>query len=182
MNNKSDLISYFMKNPTREYHVRELAKLTGKSPNTISKHLKSYANKKILLSENKHGRLLFRANLESRNYKIEKINYNLKSLERSGLADYLDEFYENPQAIVLFGSYAKGEDVEESDVDILVVSSSKKEISAEERNKFEKLLGHEIQVFIRSSKDIKKMMKTNTALLNSFANGIVSRGFFEVVK
>ena len=174
------IIEIFLKEPSREYYVREIAKRTGKSPTTASKHLKKWIKKKILIGEKKYNHLLFRVNTESRQYKLIKINYNMELLEICGLIEYLEEFYEKPHAIVLFGSFARGEDNENSDIDILVISS-KKEIAAN-LEKFKKILGREIQLFIHSPAEIKKMTKENPALLNSWANGIVLRGFLEVVK
>jgi len=63
-----DIIEYFVKHPRREFYVRELAKLTGKSPTTVSKRLKDYSKKGVLTSESKFNHLLFRANLDNEEY------------------------------------------------------------------------------------------------------------------
>jgi len=44
----------------------------------------------------------------------------------SGLIALLKDKYEEPEAIVVFGSYARGEDTSESDIDIAVVTKKKK--------------------------------------------------------
>lgn len=49
--------------------------------------------------------------------------------------------YSNP-VIILFGSYAKGEDIENSDIDLYIQTPSKKELRTE---KFEKLLKRKVQ-------------------------------------
>ena len=56
------LLFFFFDNINREYHVRELAKLTKKSPTTVSKHLKKLKGEGVLESERKLNHLLFRAN------------------------------------------------------------------------------------------------------------------------
>jgi len=45
-----------------------------------------------------------------------------------------------------------------------------KEINLE---KFEKKIGHKIQIFVHSKNEIEKMKKDNKELLNNFINGIV---------
>src|SRR3989338_2033533 len=113
----------FFKEPEREFYVRELAKLLKKSPTTISKYLKEYESKKILISK-------------------KKLNHNLNVLHESGLIEYLVEAFNHPEAIILFGSFSKAEDNKNSDIDLLIISSKKQEPNIE---KFEKKLNHKIR-------------------------------------
>ena len=67
--------------------------------------------------------------------------YNLNSLYLAGLVDFLVKEYNNPEAIICFGSYSKGEDFEKSDIDIAIINGKEKDIALE---KFEKNLGRKI--------------------------------------
>ena len=169
----------FFKEPEREFHVRELAKLLKRSPTTISKYLKEYGSKKILISKRKLNHLLFKADTESVKFKQLKLNYNLNVLHESGLIEYLVEAFNQPEAIVLFGSFSKAEDNKNSDVDILIISSKKQEPNVE---KFEKKLNHKIQLFIHSKKKLEKLKNKNKELFNNWINGIVVYGYFEALK
>ena len=169
----------FFKEPEREFHVRELAKLLKKSPTTISKYLKEYGSKKILISKRKLNHLLFKADTESAKFKQLKLSYNLDVLHESGLIEYLVEAFNQPEAIVLFGSFSKAEDNKNSDVDILIISSKKQEPNVE---KFEKKLNHKIQLFIHSKKELEKLKNKNKELFNNWINGIVVYGYFEALK
>jgi len=171
------ILELFLREPEREFYVREIAKLVGKSPTTVSKYLKEYEKKGILKSEEKFNHLLFRANSESSKFKQMKVNYNIELLRNSGMVDFLGEKFNTPSAIVLFGSFARGEDREKSDVDILVVSSKKGSIDLK---KYEKKIGNEIQLFIYSKNDLEKLKKSNKELINKFVNGIVLEGFLEI--
>jgi len=175
----NQVLDFFMKEPGKEFHVRQLSKLLKKSPTTISKYLKNLEKKDILKSEKKFNHLLFRANVESKKFKKLKLNYNLELLESSGLIDYLVKEFNHPEAIVLFGSFAKAENISKSDIDLLIVSPLKKEI---ELNKFEKRLRNKIQLFIHSKKEIERIKEKNKELLNSWINGIVIYGHWEVFK
>ena len=173
------LLEYFIKEPEREFHVRELAKLVKKSPTTVSKYLKKAKKEDVLISRKKLNHLLFKANTKNQSFKDIKLSFNIKNLRSSGLITYLEDEYNYPEAIILFGSFGKAEDIPRSDVDLLVISPVKKEINLQE---YEKILGHKIQLFIYSKSEIEKMKMKNKELLNNFINGIVLEGFWELFR
>lgn len=173
------LLKFFIREPEREFHIRELARTLKKSPTTLSKYLKKYALQKLLISSKKLNYLLFKANTDSRQFKQLKLNYNLNALQESGLIEYLEEKFNQPETIVLFGSYSKAEDNKNSDIDLLIVSSKKQEINLE---KFEKRLERKIQLFVHSKEDLKILKNKNKELFNNWINGIVIYGYFEVLK
>jgi len=95
---------------------------------------------------------------------------NLKQLYESGLVQYLYDIF-NGATIILFGSYANGEDTIESDIDLAVIGSEKKEFDV----KFEKILERTIIVnYYKSFKNIDKF------LLNNILNGITLKGAVEI--
>lgn len=179
MDERNDILEYFFEYPEREFHVREIAKLLKKSPTTISKYLNELKKEGILLSENKLNHHLFRANSTNHLFKDSKLFYNIETLRESGLLEYLDEQLNHPQAILLFGSFAKSENIQKSDIDLFIITSVKKEINIKE---FEKKLGHEIQLFLHSDQEIEKMKKKKEPLLNSAINGVILEGYWEVFK
>ena len=78
-----------------------------------------------------------------------------------------------PKTIVLFGSYRRGEDVEESDIDIFL-ECKKENVNVE---RFEKKLGRKIQLhFQENFNAYPKELK------NNIINGIVLSGFLEGYK
>ncbi len=174
-----NILEYFIKNPEREFHIRELARLTKKSPTTISKYLSNYKKQGLLTSKKRFKHILFKANSEYLLFKDFKIYSNINNLRKSGLIEYLRDEFNHPEAIILFGSYRKGEDISVSDIDILVITPLKKKVELE---KFEKVLNRKIQLFLYSNNEIDKMKVNNKELLNNMINGIVIYGFWEVFK
>ncbi len=172
-----EILKCFMEDTEKEFYVREIAKLVKKSPTTVSKYLDRLKGRGILRSRIKFNHLLFRANKENYAFKDLKIYYNIKKLRSSGLIDYLVEEFNSPEAIVLFGSFRKAEDIPGSDIDLLIITPIKKEIKLE---KFKKKLGRDIQLFLFSKKEINKMKLRNKNLLNNLINGIVLCGFWEL--
>lgn len=173
------ILEYFIREPEREFHVRELAKLMKKSPTTTSKHLSKLKKGGLLNSRKRLNHSLFKANAENPLFRTEKLAYNLRRMAESGLISHLVEEYNNPEAIILFGSFAKAEDIPKSDIDLLVVTPIRKELNLQ---KFEKYLGHKIHLFAHSKADIEKMKSKNKELLNSLANGIVIEGLWEMFR
>ncbi|MBS3174581.1 nucleotidyltransferase domain-containing protein [Candidatus Woesearchaeota archaeon] len=168
-----------MEEPEKEFHVREIARITEISPTTTSKILKGYVKKGLLNQRKAFSHLLFKANLESKKFKDMKLYYNIKKLRASGIIEYIINQFNEPEAIILFGSYYKAENIKKSDIDLLVISPIKKELKLE---KFEKELGHKIQLFIYSNKEIERMKEKNKELLNNFINGMIIHGFWEVFR
>jgi predicted nucleotidyltransferase len=173
------LMEYFVKNPEKEFYVRELAKLVKKAPTTVSTYLKKYKKDGILESEHKFNHLLFKANTNSSKFKQLKLNYNINLLYASGLIEYIINEFNHPEAIVLFGSFSKAQNIANSDIDLLVITPLKKDLNLK---KYEKILGHEIQLFVHSDKEIKKMREKNKGLVNKWINGIILDGFWEMLK
>lgn len=171
---KKEILSYFFEEPNKEFYVREIANLLKKSPTTISKYLNQFMKQGILVSESKFGHLFFRAS-ENQKFKQEKLNFNLEKIRDSGILDFFEKELNYPDAIIVFGSFAKAENGKNSDLDFLVVTPVKKDLNFE---KFEKKLGRNVQVFLYSKKQLSNLK--NKELLNSFINGIVLKGYMEV--
>lgn len=171
------ILKLFIETPEKEFYVREIARILKKSPTTISKYLKELEKKGILKSEKKFNHLIFKAN-DSEEFKQRKLSYNLEIIKSSGLVDFLVQEYE-PEAIILFGSFAKSDNSKKSDIDLLLVTGRKKETKLE---KFEKILNHKIQLFVHSKEELEKIRQKNPELMNNWVNGIKLYGFFEVFR
>jgi len=83
------MLEYFIREPEREFHVRELAKFMKKSPTTASKHLSKLKKGGLLNSRKKLNHLLFKANAENPLFRTEKLAYNLRRMAESGLIGHL---------------------------------------------------------------------------------------------
>lgn len=111
----------------------------------------------------------FTAHLESEKYKAGKQLSNLLFLGSSGLIERLrDATF--PKAIILFGSYSRGEDTEESDIDLFVEA---KKVSID-LGPYEKILKRRIQLHFK-----EKFRDLPEELRNNIINGHVLRGYLE---
>lgn len=164
-----NVIKIFFENPTKELNVREVARKIKIAPATASKQLKYFAKQEILKERKERNLLLYKANLEGDLYLDLKKFYNIRKIKDSGLIEELNRFYLKP-TICLFGSTSNGLDIEDSDIDLLIISEKDQEFQKKEV--FEKRLNRQLQFFIvRTIKDLK-----NEHLINNVLNGFVLQG------
>lgn len=164
-----DILKLFIEEPSREFNLREVARILKIAPGTAGKKLKRFFKLGILKWKKERNFDLYKANMEEDIYKDLKIFYNIRKLRESGFIESLNKFYLKP-TIVLFGSAAFGIDNETSDFDILVISEKTKEFN--ELNKFENKIKRKIQLFaVKNISDLK-----NKHLINNVINGIVIQG------
>ena len=170
--NNLKVMEFFFKYPNKIFHIRELARLTKLSSSGIIKIIKKLKEENLLISRKTQVIEEIKPNLEG-NFLFLKRLYNIYSLNDSGLLAYLKAFYELPKAIILFGSYSLGTDIEKSDIDIAIITTNREYPDFE---KFQNKLARKINLHLidinKSSKEFK----------NSLANGIILEGFVELIK
>lgn len=148
-----------------EIGVREYSRLVGVSPPTASKLLKNSSKEKFLNFRKDKGYFLFRANRENEILReFSRIYWKIKLSE---LISYL-ELELNFPTIILFGSLSKLEAKKESDIDIAVITTTKKKLNF---NRFEKKFKRNIQIFYFDSLD-----KIKTELKKNILNGYFLKG------
>ena len=163
-----EILRIFFEEPSREFNVREASRILKISPATASKELKELAKENFLKERKERVFILYKANLESNEYRELKVYYNVKKLKESGLIDALNIFYLKP-TIVLFGSAARGLDTETSDFDLLIISEKTDSLDTK---RFEEKINRKLQLMVVG--DVKELK--NEYLINNVLNGIVVQG------
>ncbi|MCF7866886.1 nucleotidyltransferase domain-containing protein [Candidatus Woesearchaeota archaeon] len=151
----NDLKPFFEDNYKR-IHVREYAKIIAITPPTASKLLEAYLSERILKKEVDKQYNYYFANKESSTFKdLQNIYWKMKL---QPLIDYIENQIIQPN-IILFGSIAKSELQENSDIDIAIFAQSKKDLNL---LPFEKTLKRNIQLFIfKNLEEVPKELKNN---------------------
>jgi predicted nucleotidyltransferase len=178
-NNLSLVMGHFFLHPLEEFTVTEVAKRSGLSKATASRMIEELRRRGMVRVEEFGKAYRVRADSGSEGFRREKIAANLGMVLRSGIIDHIVELFQSPKAIVLFGSFRKGEDVPGSDIDIAVeVPEGGKTgiFEPEEFRDFEKKAERKVTVHAFSRKEIDKNVFEN------IANGFVLFGFLEVSK
>lgn len=173
--NIETVASIFFKEPNKEHYLKQIAKDIALAHTSVKNYLILLKNENIIFEiKQKRGSRIFptfKANISHKSYKSQKIIYNFKSILLSGIISHIEEKV-MPSSIVIFGSYQKGEDLEDSDIDIFIEA----EEESLDLKKFERFFGRKIQLHWKSS--IKSYAKE---LKNNIANGWVVQGYLEIV-
>ncbi len=151
-------------NPTKKLRVREIEREVDIPLPSAIRYCTELEQEGVLKTIKMGNIKFYTTDRSNENYKLEKKLFNLKQIHKSKIITHIKESLNNP-SIILFGSYAKGEDIEDSDIDIYLETPSKKTINLE---KFEKTLQRKIQIF--KFKNLKQI--SNKHLANNIINGI----------
>ena len=164
---ETQIFSYLCIKTGANLSQRDIAKSLNVSPTAISNSVKKL-EKEDLINIKKTKTINFISfNRDNKKAIQLKRTENLKHIYTSGLANYLEEYLAG-STIMLFGSYSKGEDTINSDIDIAIIERKNKEINLD---KFEKILSRKINInFYSSWKDIHKNLR------NNILNGITLSG------
>lgn len=168
--NRYKILKVFLDSSTEEFGLREISRIAKIAPASTINYLKEFEKNELVRKLNKKGKPVYRAERDNENFIFYKKLSVLYELHNSGLIDYLWQKLA-PKSLILYGSSAKGESVEESDLDIFVVGKEKK-INLEE---FEKKINKNIHlIFDHDVRNIPKELK------NNLINGIILKGYFKV--
>lgn len=173
------VLRHFFDNPSERFYLRELARLLQISPMTVKRALDALLEDKLIVREEEKNQILYRANVENQAFRFAKISYNLAWLKERGVGEYILEKLPGVSSIVLYGSFAKGENDKQSDLDILTISLAKKI----ETYDISKILGVEVNIMNFNSAQWTKQAESNRAFyLDVITEGIVIYGTRPVIE
>lgn len=170
-NSKNSLKNYFFLHPTSRLRLRQIERATNLSFPSVVRYVKELVDESFLKSQSISGVVFYSANRSSQHFRFEKRNFNIDLFLGSTMMKYLEKTFP-ASAIVLFGSFFKGEDVESSDVDIFIQSSKKIILPKNISSSFHL----PIQIFSASS----LIKLSNPHLANNIVNGLTIQGSLEV--
>ncbi len=171
--NKIRILRLFFEGPNERLHLREVARRTELSATGAMKILHALENESMVEKERAAVTVVYHGNYDNEKFMALKRSLNLYSLYSCGLVSALVDFYKTPECIVLFGSYAKGEDTRESDIDIAIITGIKE---YPELGIYEDSLKRKISLHL-----VENTKNEQKEFINALANGIVLYGYLEVV-
>lgn len=174
------VLELFIKNPYSKYYLREAARMLKISPMTVKRSLDLLAGERLLVKEKFKNQILFRANMDSPALRHLKAAYNLAWLEKKGIVKHLMGIVPGLSSLVLYGSFAKGENDEKSDIDLLAISFAKSKAGP---INMKDILGRESSLIILTPAEWKEQAKNNRAFyMDVITEGIVLLGTRPVVE
>lgn len=171
------VMHWFFSYPDSRIGINDLSSALKVSKSNVKRVVLSL-EKEGFLNVEKFGRLLQTScNHDHIHNSTKKVCYNLNLMYESGILDEVHKFLPNSKAVILFGSYRKGDDNEKSDIDIAAGVAGNEPMHVEELCVL-KVFGYRknvpvnLHIFSRDKIDIN--------LFANIANGIVLEGFLEV--
>ena len=155
------ILSLLMFNQDKEYHLRGIARLIKVSPKYVGKELEKLLKINLV---NKYGK----GNMNI--YSINKNNIILNELKQIFVkTDYLGELIrkelkDKVKYAFIYGSFAKGEETESSDIDLFIVGDIKEDDLIKIIQKLEKTTNREINYVLWSENTFKQRAKSHHLL------------------
>ena len=171
--NKVHILRLFFEGPNEHLHLREVARRAGLSATGAMKILGALEKEGLVEKERTKVTTVYRGNYDNEKFMALKKSLNLYSLYSCGLVSSLLDFYRIPECVILFGSYAKGEDTRESDIDIAIITGLK---DYPKLKIYENDLKRKISLHL-----IENLKNEDKGFINTLINGIVLYGYLDVV-
>lgn len=170
-------LSWFYAFPRRTMGLSELAVSIKSSKTATKKAVTALVQKKFIFQENVGRAWILSANPKHPYFKTKKIPYHLGKIYESGILEAIHKHFPQTRAVILFGSYRWGDDIEESDIDLAIEVLDGKELQIVhlgnvENIGYRKNIPVNVHIFSRNKIDLN--------LFANIANGIVLEGFLEV--
>ncbi len=156
MESKEEAILELFYSSSKHWHFEQILKKTEISRPQLAQWLKKFEKKEIIKRVKQKGKMPYYVqNFESPAFQNRKKLFALTKLIESGLLEHLASL-PDAKVIIVFGSFARYDWYEGSDIDIFIYGDDEKF----EQGKYELKLKRDIQVHTaKNKKDLKKMDK-----------------------
>ena len=161
---REELLALYFTNPDKKYYLRQLERILKFSVGNIRRELIKLESAGLFLSESKGNLIYYYLN------KSYPLFEELKSIifKTSGapkmLQNILEKFKGISQAFI-YGSFAKKEEKEGSDIDLLIIGEVDEDKLIEEIGKLERKLQREINYAIYEKEDFKKKKEEGNSFI-----------------
>jgi len=152
------VLGYFFLNPQKNHYVNELANVLDLDVGNLFRKLKELEEEGILYSEKRGNQKYYGLNKNYSLLKETKRMYNAKYGIINILKEKLRKIKKLKEAYI-FGSYAKGNFQQGSDIDILLIGDHSSIEAKREILPLEKSIGREINIIDISKEEFKLRKK-----------------------
>jgi len=166
------ILKLLLLNPDTSFYIKEISTRVGLAFSMVYKELANLKNLGLVIEERKGKLRLFKINKQSLLYE----NLKMIFIKTVGLGDIVTEHLQKLDKIryaVIYGSFARGQQLKTSDVDLLIIGNLDEEKLIKAISEMEKSLDREINYILWSEKEFKKRVKTKYHLLTEIADNPV---------
>ncbi len=158
------ILTFLARNPEKQFYIREISKSINKSVGGAHKALKSL-KKMDFVKENKSGKNVY--------YKINQDNPAVKNFKIfmtiNELTPLVNQLKNISKKIILFGSCATGEDTDESDIDLFVLTNEKEKVN---KKILKTNYNRKIQAVVVNAADLIKIKEKDKGFYQEINKGI----------
>jgi predicted nucleotidyltransferase len=115
-----------MDDPYEGFYIREISRDLDMSPMTVKRCLDGLLEDGLVVKYRLKSNILFKVDLEDPSLRHMKISYNLRRVREWGIVDRILKNGDGVISVTLYGSYATGTNDGNSDLDILIIASTRK--------------------------------------------------------
>lgn len=181
--NHLQVLGLFTRGFDKEYYIREVQKILNISPRTAQLILDDL-EKKAVLESKMRGKIkayVLKKGILAKEYllfteRYKRISFLENNVLIRAIVEKIVPFMKG--MIAIFGSYAKGVQKEDSDLDIVVVGS----YNVQKVKEISKLFGVEISVKVYSLGIFKKRLRTDILLKEICENHIIIKGIEDLLE
>jgi predicted nucleotidyltransferase len=148
----------FLSRPSAERYQSEAVKESGLSYVTATKCMDLLLRNNMLTETWKGGLRIYRLNKESLAVKQMKI-----LLSSTAILEAIKNFKSPEFKVYLYGSMARGEDSEESDVDLLIIGKISAGKRVNLKKEIEIVIDHEVKLVVMSRIEYAELPQKNSA-------------------
>jgi len=170
-NIKLELISLFRSNYFNQFHIREMAKLIGKSHVSLLPHLKSFEKDKILLSKSVGRSRVYSLNIENNQVReFLSLSEKKETLNLLSKEFFIKKLYNEflslnlNGCLILFGSYASLTHDKKSDIDLFYLGELRENAKRKIKD-FGKTYNKEIHLTSMDLKQFKEQLSKQGTLI-----------------
>jgi predicted nucleotidyltransferase len=167
---RAKILGWLFTHPDESFFVRQMAMIVEEDPTNVSREMARLEEMGILRSKRNGNLKHFQTNQECPFFN------ELKGLvlKTSGVAGQIRDSLDKIAGIELafiYGSYAKGEEKADSDVDLLIIGDVDMGRLDSHLGKLEKLLGREINYLLYSRDEFKTKKKAKDGFVTDVLRG-----------
>lgn len=160
--NSFKLLSVFLFKPAVQIHQNEVIRMSGLSKNTVMKLLSLFTSEGLLKESRKGNLKLF--TLEEDHPVVKQLKALINVSE---LCAILKDFSGKGFEAYLFGSAARGDDTENSDIDLLIIGKISNACLADITARITKAMGRDVNPVIKSPPEYSTLYKTDRAFFEN---------------
>ncbi len=169
---RRDVLGLLLLHPGESFHVREIARMTGRPANTLYRELSTLAREGLLLRRAQGNQVHYEANTGSPIY--EELRGILK--KTTGVADVLrfalEPLADRIKLAFVYGSVASGKEGARSDVDVMIVGDGIKfEEAVNALAPSEEILRREVNPHLYGIREFRDKMSHGGAFLSRVLEG-----------